>query len=93
MAERCTHPDELRVIILSMRAFEGTQVGSLRNRVTRRRASVLWSSSKCRRYFWMIVGIVMRSAVEKFCTAMACCFSVSVNRSIRHRARSSAFPG
>jgi hypothetical protein len=74
-AERCTHPGEFRVIIRNNSAFEGTQPGNLRNLVTRRKASVRCSSSKCRRYFWMMVGIVMRSAVEKFCTAMVCCFS------------------
>jgi len=60
---------------LSISDFEGTQPGSLRNRVICRNASVLCSSSKWRKYFRTIVGIVMRSAVEKFWTAIACCFS------------------
>lgn len=80
-------------MILSMSALEGTQPGSLLNLVTRRRASVLCSSSKWRRYFWTIVGIVMRRAVEKFCTAIACCFSRFVSKRIRQPAKSSASPG
>jgi hypothetical protein len=66
MAERWTQPRELRVMSLSISDFEGIQPGSLRKRVICRRASVRCSSSKCRRYFKMMVGMVMRSAVEKF---------------------------
>jgi len=51
---------------LNMSDFEGTQPGNLRNLVICRRASVRCSSSKCRRYFRTMVGIVMRKAVEKF---------------------------
>jgi hypothetical protein len=39
-----------------------------------------------------MVGIVMRSAVEKFCTAIVCCFSGSVKNRIRLLAKSCAFP-
>lgn len=57
-------PAEWRVILLSKIAFEGTQLGSLRKRVTCRNNSALWSISKCRRYFKTIVGMVMRRAVK-----------------------------
>ena len=40
-----------------------------------------------------IIGIVMRSAVEKFCTAMVCCFSWFVRKLIRQVAKSCALPG
>jgi len=51
---------------LNMSDFEGTHPGSLRNLVICRRASVRCSSSKCLRYFRMMVGMVMRKPVEKF---------------------------
>jgi hypothetical protein len=51
---------------LNISDFEGTQPGSLRNLVIWRKASVRCSSSKCRKYFKMMVGMVMRRAVEKF---------------------------
>ena len=76
-----------------MSDFDGTQPGSLRNLVICRSTSVLCSSSKCRRYFKMIVGIVMRRAVEKFWIAIACCFSVLVRKPIRLSAKSCASPG
>jgi hypothetical protein len=78
---------------LNISDFEGTQPGSLRNLVIWRKASVRCSSSKCRKYLRTIVGIVMRSAVEKFCTAMACCFSWFVRKLIRQVAKSCALPG
>jgi hypothetical protein len=76
-----------------MSDFEGTHPGSLRNLVTWRRVSVRCSSSKWRRYFRTTVGIVMRSAVEKFWTAIACCFSWFVRKPIRQSAKPCAFPG
>jgi hypothetical protein len=51
---------------LNMSDLEGTQPGNLRNLVICRKTSVRCSSSKCRKYFKTIVGIVMRRAVEKF---------------------------
>ena len=76
-----------------MSDLDGTQPGSLRNLVTWRRASVRCSSSKCRRYFRTMVGIVMRKAVEKFWTAMACCFSGFVRKAIKQLAKSWVSPG
>ena len=46
MAERWTHPTELRVMSLSMSDFDGTHPGSRRNLVICRNTSVLCSSSK-----------------------------------------------
>jgi hypothetical protein len=66
MAERCTQPSEFRVMSLNISDFEGTQPGSRRNLVICRRASVLCSSSKWRRYFRTMLGMVMRKPVEKF---------------------------
>jgi len=83
MAERFTHPSELRVMSRNSRDFDGTHPGSLRNLVICRRASVLCSSSKWRRYFRTMVGIVMRRAVEKFWIAIASCFCVFVRKPIR----------
>jgi len=77
----------------NMSDFEGTHPGSLRKRVIWRKASVRCSSSKWRRYFRMMVGMVIRRAVEKFCTASACCFSGVVRKLTRQWARSCAFQG
>lgn len=77
----------------SRKDFLGTQLGSRRNLVTYRNASVRCCSSKWRKYFCTIFGMVMRRAAEKLRSAMASCFSGFSRNRIRQSAKSPESPG
>jgi len=73
--ERRAQLRELWVRMRRSNDLEGIQRGSRRTRDTYLRVWTRCWSSKCRRYFWTTLGMVMRKAAEKFCMAIAYCFS------------------
>lgn len=54
------------MIARSSSDFDGIQLGNLRTLAAYFSACVRCCSSKCRRYFCTIFGIVIRNAAEKF---------------------------
>src|SRR5215469_2938169 len=71
---------------------EGTQPGMRRNREIGSIAFAFWCSVNDRRYERMICGMVMRSAAEKFCSAISICRSEEFRRWIIRLARLPGWP-